>query len=162
MQELTPGCSPAEQKQYRITVCTGDVRGAGTDSDVFVTLHGTQGCTGERELADAANNFERGRTDVFHVAAADIGAMESVSVRVQPAWLGPAWLLDSIEVQAAQSGSAGPVVFAFQQWFDGKHGWEHARSAGSEPIAALVPYRITVKTSDVRGAGASFCCARSD
>ena len=42
-----------------------DVRGAGTDSDVFITIYGTAGDTGERDLATSANNFERGRLDTF-------------------------------------------------------------------------------------------------
>lgn len=40
---------------------TGDKSGAGTDSDVFVTLFGEKGDTGERELArsENINKFER-------------------------------------------------------------------------------------------------------
>lgn len=155
-QELRPGSAPADRKQYRIIVRTGDVRGAGTDSDVFFTLHGTRGSTAELELADAANNFERGRTDTFQAAAADVGTIERASVRVKPAFLGPAWNLDTLEIEEVNGDMGSLTVFAFQQWFDGKHGWEHARGVQDKATPALVSYRVVVNTSDVRGAGAPF------
>lgn len=40
-------------------VKTGDLRGAGTDADVFLTIYGPKGDTGERVLDNSANNFER-------------------------------------------------------------------------------------------------------
>lgn len=63
-----------------MTVVTSDVRFAGTDADVFIKLHGSAGSSGALQLENAADNFERGRTDVFHVAAADVGAVESIEV----------------------------------------------------------------------------------
>ena len=47
--------------QYKVTVYTGDKRGAGTDADVFVTLFGEGGDSGERKLDTKRNNFERGQ-----------------------------------------------------------------------------------------------------
>ena len=44
---------------WQVEVKTSDVRGAGTDADVFLTIYGPTGDTGERELASAGNNFER-------------------------------------------------------------------------------------------------------
>lgn len=40
---------------------TGDKRGAGTDANVFVTIFGKDGDTGERRLDNSKNNFERKR-----------------------------------------------------------------------------------------------------
>lgn len=42
---------------------TGDVYGAGTDANVFLTIYGDQGDTGERKLRKSetnGNKFERG------------------------------------------------------------------------------------------------------
>ena len=49
------------EDEYVVRVKTGDKSGAGTDSDVFITLFGEQGDTGERELARSQhmNKFER-------------------------------------------------------------------------------------------------------
>ena len=39
------------------------MRGAGTDADVFMTVYGPKGDTGERELAASGNNFERNKVN---------------------------------------------------------------------------------------------------
>lgn len=49
--------------KYRVTVCSGTVRGSGTDASVFLNLIGDQGDTGERWLDNCKNNvnkFEKG------------------------------------------------------------------------------------------------------
>ena len=57
---------PTVQK-YKVNVHTGDVFRAGTDANVFVTIYGDQGDTGERQLKNSetfSDKFERG-----HVSA---------------------------------------------------------------------------------------------
>lgn len=46
-----------------MSVRTGDMHGAGTDANVFLTIFGDLGDTGERKLAkseNSKNKFERG------------------------------------------------------------------------------------------------------
>lgn len=46
---------------------TGDVKGAGTDANVFITMYGEYGDTGERQLGNSdthRNKFERGNVSV--------------------------------------------------------------------------------------------------
>ena len=43
-----------------MTVFTGDKKGAGTDANVYITLFGEFGDSGERPLKSSKNNFERG------------------------------------------------------------------------------------------------------
>lgn len=48
---------------YKVSVMTGDVYGAGTDANVYLTIYGDQGDTGERKLRKSetnSNKFERG------------------------------------------------------------------------------------------------------
>ena len=55
---------------------TGDVRGAGTDANVYVMIFGESGDTGKLQLRQADNTkdkWERGRTDMFTLEAMDIG-----------------------------------------------------------------------------------------
>ena len=55
---------------------TGDIRGAGTDANVFVRIFGETGETGKLQLRQADNTkdkWERGRTDMFTLEAMDIG-----------------------------------------------------------------------------------------
>ena len=47
-------------------VCTGDIRWAGTDANVFVNIYGEKGDTGERHMKDSethSNKFERGQVN---------------------------------------------------------------------------------------------------
>lgn len=83
-KHLTASLPGSAQTHYRITVATGDVRSAGTDSDVFLTVHGSNGSTGERELASNANNFERGQKDQFTIQCANIGDIQGAHVRICP------------------------------------------------------------------------------
>lgn len=64
-----------------MSVKTGDVRGAGTDANVFVQIFGAKGDTGKLQLRSAENTknkFERGRTDQFVLEAVDIGKVCSL------------------------------------------------------------------------------------
>ena len=49
------------EKTYLVSTQTGHQRGAGTDANVFVTLYGSEGNSGERRLDNHPTNFERGR-----------------------------------------------------------------------------------------------------
>jgi hypothetical protein len=44
---------PSRQCSYRVSVTTGNVRGAGTDANVFVIIHGSQGSSGQLVLGGA-------------------------------------------------------------------------------------------------------------
>ena len=49
--------------KYRVTVCTGNVGGSGTDATVFMSMVGDLGDTGDRALVNCKNNvnkFEKG------------------------------------------------------------------------------------------------------
>lgn len=66
---------------HHVQVFTADVRGSGTDGDVYLSLLGELGTSGEKELANSANNFERGQVDQFTLQLEDIGAITAVEVR---------------------------------------------------------------------------------
>lgn len=54
---------PSIAHTYTVSVMTGDVYGAGTDANVFLTIYGDLGDTGERKLSKSETNrnkFERG------------------------------------------------------------------------------------------------------
>lgn len=49
--------------KYRVTICTGNVSGSGTDASVFLNIIGDMGDTGERLMIMSKNNvnkFEKG------------------------------------------------------------------------------------------------------
>ena len=82
-------------------VYTGDVKGAGTDANVFINIFGSTGNTGERKLVKSETHkdkFERAQVDVFVVEAVDLGKVFKVKIRHDNSMFGPAWFLDKVEV----------------------------------------------------------------
>jgi hypothetical protein len=65
-------------------------------------------------------------------------------------------MLDSIEVTDSRQGKV--ARFLYRNWFNNKCGWKHLlHLEGAEGSASgLVTYLVCVRTSDVRGAGATF------
>ena len=54
----------------------GDVKGSGTDGNVYIQLFGERGNTAKiqlRQAGDTRNKFEKGRTYKFTVDTVDIG-----------------------------------------------------------------------------------------
>lgn len=64
---------------YTVAVVTGDIRGAGTNSKIHVTLHGSKGLKNSGKIFLEGGEFERARTDVFHI---EIAALLSPLSRV--------------------------------------------------------------------------------
>ena len=52
---------------YEIEVHTSDVRGSGTNANVFIVLYGEKGKSDEFWLRNKTDNFERGQIDKFKV-----------------------------------------------------------------------------------------------
>lgn len=77
--------------KYKIAVKTGDVRGAGTDANVFIQIFGENGDTGDRKLESSGNNFERGKTDIFTVEAIDLGELAKIRVGHDGSGVGSGW-----------------------------------------------------------------------
>ncbi len=60
--------------KYEIVVVTGDVKHAGTDANVFITIYGSNGDTGKRPLQQKFRDlFERNQTDKFQIEVVDLG-----------------------------------------------------------------------------------------
>ena len=60
-------CVSFAVRKYKVHVFTGDVKGAGTDANVFITIYGEYGDSGERQLGKSetySNKFERGNVSV--------------------------------------------------------------------------------------------------
>src|SRR6185503_5880992 len=96
---------------YRLTVETGTADptvgtfgGAGTEANVFITLYGTGGNSGERLLDNAQDNFERGKTDLFSLDMRDIGQITKVRIRHDNTGLAPGWFLNEILVHNEDTG----------------------------------------------------------
>ncbi len=105
---------PYVGKSYVVTVVTGDVRGAGTQANVFLTLEGTNGSSGEKLLDNDKDNFTRGRTDTFLIHCSDLGSLTKLSLRHDNTGPHPGWLLESVCV----SCDGVEVCFPCGQWLE--------------------------------------------
>ncbi len=87
---------PPAEVAYEVAVFTSDVRGAGTDANVFIELHGDKGSVGQMRLESGANNFERDQCDVFVVKGSDVGQLQRVVVWHDNNGPGPDWHLQQV------------------------------------------------------------------
>ena len=101
--------------KYSIIVETGDVRGAGTDANVFVALSGSKGHTEKKKLESHPENFERGRKDEFTIKSeSDLGMIETVHVSHDNTGPSPAWYIEKVTVIDSQHQKE--YVFVCEQW----------------------------------------------
>ena len=65
--------------KYEVIVYTGDVSGAGTNANVWITVFGEHGDSGKRPLKQSFRNlFEKNQMDKFTVECLDLGIYKFV------------------------------------------------------------------------------------
>ena len=104
-------------KNYNVYVFTGNVMFAGTNANIYVTIYGSKGDTGERQLRSSETHkdkFERDHVDVFNLSAADLGKISRLKVRRDKGLLGSDYYLEKVEVVDVLDGRN--TVFMCQQW----------------------------------------------
>ncbi|XP_056274885.1 lipoxygenase homology domain-containing protein 1 isoform X2 [Pseudoliparis swirei] len=110
-----------EIHMYSVSVRTGDMYGAGTDANVFLTIYGDLGDTGERKLAKSENNknkFERGEVDKFSIEAVDLGQVFKIRIRHDNSMVGADWYLDQAEVLDFETEEV--YMFLCERWLSKK------------------------------------------
>uniref|UniRef100_A0A3B4AXR7 PLAT domain-containing protein n=1 Tax=Periophthalmus magnuspinnatus TaxID=409849 RepID=A0A3B4AXR7_9GOBI len=105
--------------EYEIIVITGDVKGAGTDANVFITLYGVNGDSGKRPLRQKFRNlFERGQTDRFVVEMLDLGELLRIKVEHDNSSPSSGWFLECVEV--TNTANSVTTIFMCGKWLDVK------------------------------------------
>lgn len=102
-------------KQYVVDVHTGDQPRCGTDANVFCTIYGDRGDTGERELSHSEthkNKFERKQVDRFKIDCADLGNVYKLKIRHDNKGPFADWFLARVEV----IDDIRTYVFFCEQW----------------------------------------------
>lgn len=100
-RELHPSLlSSAPPSPWEVQVFTSDLRGAGTDANVTLQLHGSQGSSQPVPLGDNIANFEQGECDVFQIepgAVEVVGpSLEAITVSTDGSGPYPEWHLDKV------------------------------------------------------------------
>eukprot|EP00795_Rhopilema_esculentum_P013094 gene13095-3880_t len=124
-----------EAQKYKIMTHTGDVRGAGTDANVHITLFGDKGDTGQHKLSNKwKNNFQRKSVDTFMVETPMVGSLKRVRIGHDNKGLAAGWYLDKVVVE---DGEGKTYEFPCNRWLsktedDGKISRDLLLSGSSE------------------------------
>uniref|UniRef100_A0A8C2T270 Lipoxygenase homology PLAT domains 1 n=1 Tax=Coturnix japonica TaxID=93934 RepID=A0A8C2T270_COTJA len=161
VRELVPaGESPLlKNVSYHISVKTGDIPGASSDSKVFIKLYGEKADTSKETLLvsdnDLGNYFERGRVDEFTIDTMDIGKINRILIGHDNVGLRSGWFLASVQITVPVQGKQ--YMFPCNRWLDKDEadGRVEVEVYPSEilPIEKLINYEVSVVTGDVRAAG---------
>ncbi|XP_069906347.1 lipoxygenase homology domain-containing protein 1 isoform X3 [Oryctolagus cuniculus] len=145
--------------RYRVTVCTGELEGAGTDANVYLCLYGDVGDTGERLLYNCRNNtdlFEKGNADEFTIESVTMRKVRRVRIRHDGKGSGSGWYLDRVLVREEGQPESDNVEFPCLRWLDkDKDDGQLVREllpSDSNATLKNFRYHISVKTGDVSGA----------
>jgi hypothetical protein len=108
-RQLVKRATSRQGTNYKITVKTGDYRGAGTDANVFLTLFGEENSTHDLHLSQSLTNdnkFERNQTDIFMFNIPFLlGPLQSLKVWHDNKGFGASWFLESITVCDESTGN---------------------------------------------------------
>ena len=111
-----------EEVPYEVKVYTGDKRGAGTDANVFLTIYGLTGDTGERELkkSENINKFETNQCDTFIIKAIELDELQKIKIRHDNKGGGAAWYLERVEIFNPSTNRS--YLFNCQNWLSKNEG----------------------------------------
>ena len=93
--------SEAQTTSYSVAVKTGSRSGAGTDSNIYLTIRGTRGVTNRIRLNryGSGDVFEAGNTDVFNLSLRDFGPARYLELENSADYtIGNDWFVNQIEV----------------------------------------------------------------
>ena len=141
-----------------LEVHTGDVRGAGTSANVFVSLEGTRGSSSKQRIRGSPGGFERGSVVRGEVRCQnDIGQVKRITIGHDNSGFGSDWFLEQV-VLYPQSDPQDKVYFVCGQWLSRTQGdgeIERTLGASLTPTTQLPQrcYLVEVVTGAMRGAG---------
>uniref|UniRef100_A0A8C5KBI3 Lipoxygenase homology domains 1 n=1 Tax=Jaculus jaculus TaxID=51337 RepID=A0A8C5KBI3_JACJA len=141
---------------YEMTVWTGDVVGGGTDSNIFMTLYGINGSTEEVKLDKKKARFEREQNDTFIMEILDIAPFTKMRIRIDGMGSRPEWFLERILLKNMSTGDL--TMFYYGDWLSQRKGkktlvCEMCAVIDGEEMMEWTSYTVSVKTSDILGAG---------
>ncbi|KAL6458734.1 hypothetical protein MHYP_G00322060 [Metynnis hypsauchen] len=156
VRDLLGSLDPSDMPKYNkyvVSVFTADVKGSGTDADVFINIFGENGDTGERRLDSDKNNFERGTEDKFTIEAPNLGRIRKITIGHNNKGSSAGWFVEKVIVD--DLGNKAMYEFPISRWFaidedDGKI-QRDVLVGGSQPTGIV--YNMQVVTGNIRGAG---------
>ncbi|XP_053910565.1 lipoxygenase homology domain-containing protein 1 [Cuculus canorus] len=142
---------------YEVTVVTGDIESGGTDTNIFMTVFGSNGTTEEMQLEKNGDRFERGQEDSFIMEIADIAPLRKMRIRTDGKGTRPHWFMERITLRNLANQEV--ATFTYGGWLSklknekGSLVCEMPAVINDEQMMEDTTYTLQVKTSDVGGAG---------
>ena len=91
---------------YEISIYTGDVKSAGTDAKVSMTVFGAQGTTPDIVLEKDESRFERNAMDVIKMDLEDVGRLLKIRIGQDGTGNRPSWYLEKVH----ECGHSAPLL----------------------------------------------------
>ena len=88
----------ARHQTYLVTVTTGNVDKAGTDSRVFISLYGSSGDIIDEYINPPGDSWERGQTDQSGISR-DVGDIRRIRMKIQEKGQNPGWNLYKVTIK---------------------------------------------------------------
>ncbi|XP_012940984.2 lipoxygenase homology domain-containing protein 1, partial [Aplysia californica] len=155
-RELFP--AQASKTEYEVVTVTGERQGAGTNSNVFMTLFGKTGTTSKIHLKNNNKSlFTKGSSDVFRFKSNCVGPMTKLRIEHDNTGFAPGWYLERVVITDLKN-SQWKYFFPCGQWLAKDEGdGEISRDllGNRDPLAIRKPskYKVTVYTGNKGGAG---------
>lgn len=145
---------------YILEVHTGDVRGAGTAANVFVTLEGTKNFTSKQRIrGESCDGFDRASVVKAELQPQeDLGQIQQLKIGHDNSGFGSDWFLEEVVVYT-RSNPQAKLYFVCGQWLSRTQGdGLIERSLVATPHAPSThpqrkTYSVTLVTGNRRGAG---------
>ncbi|XP_070186477.1 uncharacterized protein [Littorina saxatilis] len=107
--------------EYQVHIKTGDRIGASSSADVNITIYGEKGCTPPIKLTNSKHNkmkFQRGKEDLFVVAARHVGKMKKIKIGHDRSQLNYAWYLENVMIYDMNAKKI--YDFPCERWLSGQ------------------------------------------
>ncbi|XP_013861897.1 lipoxygenase homology domain-containing protein 1 [Austrofundulus limnaeus] len=151
-----------KKKVYEVVTITGDVKGAGTDANVFVTLFGDFGVSPKVHLASNTEKrsrtaFEKNKTDVFRIKTHNVGPLKKLRIEHDNTGMSASWFLDRMVVTDVIRPNMR-YYFACSNWLSREEGdnlfvRDLLGSLNPMDVPKLNKYLVSVFTADMKGSG---------
>lgn len=137
----------------QVEVETSDLRGAGTEANVHLIMHGTLGDGKRHLLTSGPDDFTRGVINEFTIDDEELGELLEVTVGHDNTGHSASWHLDHVTILNCKTEET--FLFPCRQWFDTRigDGLVERRLAAGDAMGKITNYTFKITTSDIRGAG---------
>lgn len=104
---------------FNLSVQTGDIPKAGTDSNVTLKFFGSRGTSSDIKIEKIDNRFERASVDNLSIELEDIGSLKKVRVTIDARGARKEWFLNCIEL--TNMISKKQYLFVCEEWLSRNH-----------------------------------------